>query len=124
MRSDGYQSASMLYLQGATGNRDSFWIVVDEESGLPVWIDCSLRSVPTKSLLSGEELGTRFLDGLGLEVQQHGPNVWEINGAGGLMYSARVESAYGRISMEPLGFMSDFGQGESEPSDAPVAEIW
>lgn len=124
VRSDGYQSASMLYLQGATRNRDSLWIVVDEETGLPVWIDWALRSVPSKSLLSSEELGIRFLDGLGLEVQQRGPNVWEIDGAGGLMYGAGVERAYGRISVEPLGFMSDFGQGESEPSDAPMAEIW
>ena len=69
-------------------------------------------------------MGARFLDGLGLEVQQRGPNVWEIDGAGGLMYSARVESAYGRISVEPLGFMDDFDQGEGDSSDAPMAEIW
>ena len=124
VRSDGYQSASMLYLQGTTGNRDSFWIVVDEETGLPVWIDCSLRSVPAKSLLSGEALGAHFLDGLRLEVQQRGPNVWDIDGTGGLIYSARVESAYGRISVEPLGFMGDFDQGEGNSSDAPMAEIW
>lgn len=124
VRSDGYQSASMLYLQGTTGNRDSFWIVVDEETGLPVWIDCSLRSVSAKSLLSGEALGAHFLDGLRLEVQQRGPNVWEIDGTGGLIYSARVESAYGRISVEPLGFMGDFDQGEGNSSDAPMAEIW
>lgn len=122
VRSDGHQSASMLYLQGATGNRDNFWIVVDEETGLPVWIDCALRSVPAKSLPTAEDLGTRFLDGLGLEVQQHGPNVWEIDGAGGLMYSAGVESAYGRISVGPLGFMDDFGQGEGDSSGAPMAE--
>lgn len=124
VRSDGYQSASMLYLQGATNNRDSFWIVVDEETGLPVWIDCSLRSVPAKSLLSSEELGIRFLDGLGLEVQQHGPNVWEIDGAGGLIYSAGVESVYSRINVDPLGFMGDFGQGEDDSANAPMAAIW
>lgn len=69
-------------------------------------------------------MGTRFLDGLGLKVQQHGPNVWEIDGADGLMYSARVESTYGRISVEPLGFMEDFDQGEGYSSDTPLAEIW
>lgn len=58
VRSDGYQSASMLYLQGATGNRDSFWIVVDEETGLPVWIDCSLRSVPGKKLALRRRIGS------------------------------------------------------------------
>ena len=123
VRADGYQSVSMLYLQGATDQRDSFWIVVDEESGLPVWIDCSLRSVPAKGLLSGEELGRRFLDGLGLEAQQRGPNAWEISGAGGLVYNAYVQSIYGRICVEPLGFARElFGEDPTSSPGAPLAE--
>ena len=105
VRSDGYQSVSMLYLQGTNAGRDSFWIVVDEETGLPVWIDCALRSVK-KGHLSAEELGRRFLDGLGLEIRQRGSGVWEVEGAGGLTYSAQVESYYGRICVEPLGFIA------------------
>ena len=122
VRSDGYQSVSMLYLQGVSAHQDSFWIVVDEETGLPVWIDCALRSVK-KGHLSAEELGRRFLDGLGLEIRQRGSGVWEIEGAGGLTYSAQVESYYGRICVEPLGFMDElFGKDEADDSDGPLAK--
>lgn len=122
VRTDGYQSVSMLYLQGTTDQRDSFWLVVDEETGLPVWIDCSLRSVPADNLLSGEELGTRFLEGLGVEGRQHGPNVWGIDGAGGLLYTAQVQSPYGRICVEPLGFAQLFGEDEAASDDVPPTE--
>lgn len=112
VRSDGYQSVSLLYLQGirlADGEQDNFWLVVDEESGLPVWIDCTLRSLETD--LTSEELGTRFLEGLGLETQQHGPALWEIRDAGGLMYSAQAGAGYGRICVEPIGFAGElFGK--------------
>ena len=113
---DGYQSVSMLYLQGQTDNRDSFWLVVDEETGLPVWIDCTLRS-SKKDFLTSEELGKNFLDGLGLKTQQRGPAMWEVEGTGGLVYSARIESTYGHISVEPLGFAAElFGEEETAPS--------
>ena len=125
VRSDGYQSVSMLYLHGTNAGRDSFWIVVDEETGLPVWIDCALRSAPAEDLPSEEELGRHFLDGLGLETQQRGPAMWEIGGAGGLVYSACVQSVYGRICVEPLGFADEiFGEDAAPSSGAPLAESW
>lgn len=121
VRSDGYQSVSMLYLQGASAHRDSFWVVADEETGLPVWIDCNLRS-EKKDLLPAEELGRRFLEGLGLETRQRGSGVWEIEGTGGLAYSAQVQSYYGRICVEPLGFMDElFGRDGAAASDEPPA---
>lgn len=103
-------SVSMLYLQGSTDGRDDFWMVVDEETGLPVWIDCTIRSAKG-DLPTAEELGRRFCSGLGLETEQRGTAVWEVIGAGGLAYSASVESDSGRISVEPLGFVWDlFGE--------------
>lgn len=33
-----------LYLQGYSKDMDGLWIVVDEETGLPIWIDCTFRS--------------------------------------------------------------------------------
>lgn len=117
--SEGYQSVSMLYLQGTGVDRDNFWIVVDEETGLPVWIDCNLRSAK-KSLLPSEELGRRFLNGLELRAQQRGPALWEIDGAGGLVYSAQTQSLYGRIYVEPLGFAGELF-GDAHASDAPLA---
>ena len=117
MRGDEYQSASVLYLQGGTANRDSFWLVVDEETGLPIWIDCSLRSVK-EGLLSGEELGARFLEGLGVDFRQRGPAIWEIEGSGGLIYSAQTGEAYGRINVEPMDFAETLFD---EETDAPAA---
>ncbi len=120
VRSDGYQSVSLLYLQGirpADDEQDNFWLVVDEESGLPVWIDCILRSSQTD--LTSEDLGTRFLAGLNLETQQRGPALWEICDAGGLMYSAQAGNGYGRICVEPIGFAGElFG----ETSEGPTSE--
>ena len=114
----------MLYLQGSSDHQDSFWIVVDEETGLPVWIDCNLRSAK-KALPSSEELGLRFLEGLGLEVQQRGPALWEIDGTGGLIYAAHTESLHGRICVEPLGFSGElFGEDGISSSGAPLAESW
>lgn len=60
------------------------------------------------------------MDGLGLETQQRGPTMWEISGAGGLVYSACVQSVYGRICVEPLGFADEiFGEESSSPSPQP-----
>ncbi len=111
VQADGGLSAGMLYLQGETDSRDDLWMAVDEETGLPVWIDCTLRSV-REDLGTAEALGQAFRDGLGLETRQRGPAVWEVEGAGGLVYSASVERQSGRVCVEPLGFAWDlFGEG-------------
>jgi hypothetical protein len=116
MRGDEYQSVSVLYLQGGTNNRDSFWLVADEETGLPIWIDCSLRSVQ-EDLPESKELGTRFLEGLGVEFRQRGPAMWEIEDSGGLIYSAQTEEDYGRISVEPMDFAEAlFGEETDTPA--------
>ena len=106
VQANGLLSASMLYLQGNTENRDNFWLVIDEESGFPIWIDCTLRSV-AEDVSPAEELGQRFCEGLGLKIDRRGPAVWEVEDAGGLVYSALAESDIGRISIEPLGFVWD-----------------
>ena len=111
VQADGGLSAGMLYLQGETDSRDDLWMAVDEETGLPVWIDCTLRSV-REDLGTAEALGQAFRDGLGLGPRQRGPAVWEVKGAGGLVYSASVERQSGRVCVEPLGFAWDlFGEG-------------
>ena len=117
VQADGALSASMLHLQGRTDRLDDFWMVVDEETGLPLWIDCTFRSAKGE-LCTAEQLGERFLRGLELESTRRGPNVWEIEGAGGLAYSAFVGQNSGRISVEPLGFVWEIfeegGSGETE----------
>lgn len=119
VEADSGQSVSMLYLQGENDSRDNFWLVVDEETGLPVWIDCSLRSVK-QDLLSSEELGTRFLEGLGVQTRQRGPAMWEVEESGGVVYCALTEASYGRICVELLGFADAlFGQGNDSPSPQP-----
>lgn len=120
VQADGSLAASMLYLQGGTDHRDDLWMVVDEDTGLPVWIDCTLRSA-RDSLGTAEELGQAFCGGLGLETRQRGPAVWEVEGAGGLVYSASVEGRSGRISVEPLGFAWDLF-GEDSASHAAEAK--
>ena len=120
VQADGSLAASMLYLQGGTDHRDDLWMVVDEDTGLPVWIDCTLRSA-RDSLGTAEELGQAFCGGLGLETRQRGPAVWEVEGAGGLVYSASVEGRGGRISVEPLGFAWDLF-GEEPASHAAEAK--
>lgn len=110
VQADGGLSAGMLYLQGETDSRDDLWMAVDEETGLPVWLDCTLRSC-REELCTDEELGAAFCEGLGLEVWQRGPAIWEVESAGGLVYSASVQSSSGRICVEPLGFAWDlFGE--------------
>lgn len=106
VQSDGSLSAGILYLQGRTTGRDDLWLVVDQETGLPLWIDCTLRSV-RDSLPSSAVLGQRFLDGLGLETQLRSDAVWELTQTDGLLYTARTESDSGRISVEPLGIFPD-----------------
>ena len=119
VEADSGQSVSMLYLQGENDSRDNFWLVVDEETGLPVWIDCSLRSA-RQDLLSSEELGTRFLEGLGVQTRQRGPAMWEVEASGGVVYCALTEASYGRICVELLGFADALFGGEStSPSPQP-----
>ena len=124
VQSDGALSAGMLYLQGRTASQDDLWLVVDQETGLPVWIDCALRSVK-EELPAAEELGQRFFEGLGVETLQRSETVWEVEGSGGLLYSAMTERDSGRICVEPFGFAEDlFGEETASPSDAPSAESW
>lgn len=103
VQADGNLSVSVLYLQGDSANRDNFWMVVDEETGLPVWIDCTLRSVKEK-LPPAEIVGESFFHGLGLEVQQRGSTMWEVEGTSGLVYGAQTDQNYKRISVNPVGF--------------------
>ena len=117
IQADGALSASMLYLQGKTDSRDDLWLVVDEETGLPVWIDCTLRSAK-EDLPSAEVLCQRSCSGLALETVQRGPAVWEVEGAGGLVYSASVERVSGRICIEPMGFAQDLF-GEEDSTEGP-----
>ena len=112
LRSADGLSVSILYLQGRTGNQDDLWMAVDEETGLPVWIDGTLRSV--KISLDTVEVGRAFWNGLGLEVTQRGPSVWEVEGAGGLVYVASLERHSGRICVEPLGFTWDLFSEEAD----------
>ena len=119
VEADSGQSVSMLYLQGENDSRDNFWLVVDEETGLPVWIDCSLRSA-RQDLLSSEELGMRFLEGLGVQTRQRGPAMWEVEASGGVVYCALTEASYGRICVELLGFADAlFGEESTSPSPQP-----
>lgn len=107
VQSDGALSAGILYLQGRTAGRDDLWLVVDQETGLPLWIDCALRSA-RDPLPSSAVLGERFLDGLGLETQPRSDAVWELTQTDGLLYTARTEPDSGRLCVEPLGlFPSD-----------------
>lgn len=108
VQSDGALSAGILYLQGRTAGRDDLWLVVDQETGLPLWIDCSLRSV-RDSLPTSAALGQRFLDGLGLASQPRSDAVWELTQTDGLLYTARTEPASGRLCVEPLGFFPNDG---------------
>jgi len=48
----------------------------------------------------------------GLETRQRGPAVWEMEGAGGLVYSASVEGRSGRVSVELMGFVWDLSGKE------------
>ena len=109
VQSDGTLSAGMLYLQGRTAGRDDLWLVADQETGMPVWIDCSLRSV-RDSLPSGDVLGQRFLDGLGLETQPRSDTVWELTQTDGLLYTAGTERHSGRLYVEPLAFFPSDSQ--------------
>ena len=67
IQADGSLAASMLYLPGGTDHRDDLWMVVDEDTGLPVWIDSTLRSA-RDSLGTAEALRQAFRRGLRLEI--------------------------------------------------------
>ena len=73
-----------------------------------------------EELPAAEELGQRFFDSLGVETLQRSETVWEVEGSGGLLYSAMTERDSGRICVEPFGFAEDlFGEETASPSDAP-----
>lgn len=91
-----------LCLQGHSKDMDGLWIVVDEETGLPIWIDCTFRSYG-KMLPAPAEAGERFFDGLGLTVEYR-DGLFVPEGSGGLVYSVHVDRAYGRLCISPTGF--------------------
>ena len=57
----------MLYLRGGPEHRDDHWMMVDKGTGLPVWIDSTLRSA-RDSLGTAEAIGQAFRRGLRLEI--------------------------------------------------------
>lgn len=117
VQADGSLSAGILYLQGKTENRDVLWLAIDEDSNLPVWMDCTFRSA-TEVLGTAEALGQAFWNGLGLKTQQRGPSVWEVEDAGGLVYSASSDRCSGRVCIEPLGFAWDLFGDEASANTA------
>ena len=59
IQADGSLAAGMLYLRGGPEHRDDHWMMVDKGTGLPVWIDSTLRSA-RGSLGTAEALGQAF----------------------------------------------------------------
>ena len=59
IQADGSLAAGMLYLRGGPEHRDDHWMMVDKGTGLPVWIDSTLRSA-RDSLGTAEALGQAF----------------------------------------------------------------
>lgn len=66
IQADGSLAAGMLYLRGGRAPGDH-WMMVDKGTGLPVWIDSTLRSA-RDSLGTAEALGQAFRRGLRLEI--------------------------------------------------------
>ena len=91
-----------LYLQGHSRDMDGLWIVVDEETGLPIWIDCTFRSYG-KVLPAPAKAGERFFDGLGVTAESR-DGMFVLEDSGGLRYSVSVDRAYGRLCISPAGF--------------------
>ena len=67
IQADGSLAAGMLYLRGGPEHRDDHWMMVDKGTGLPVWIDSTLRSA-RGSLGTAEALGQAFRRGLRLGI--------------------------------------------------------
>ena len=67
IQADGSLSAGMLYLRGGPEHQDDHWMMVDKGTGLPVWIDSTLRSA-RDSLGTAEALRQAFRRGLRLEI--------------------------------------------------------
>ena len=91
-----------LYLQGHSKDMDGLWIVVDEETGLPIWIDCTFRSYG-KALPAPVEAGKRFFDGIGVTAEYR-DGVFVLEDSGGLIYSVHVDRTFGRLCISPVGF--------------------
>lgn len=81
---------------------DGIWIVVDEETGLPIWIDCTFRSYG-KVLPAPAEAGKRLFDGLGVTAEYR-DGVFVLEDSGGLIYSVHVDRTFGRLDISPAGF--------------------
>ncbi len=106
-------SAGMLYLQGNYQNTGDLWLVVDEETDLPVWIDCTLRET-TAPLPSQEMLCRRFLDGLGLRTRQLGNALFVLEDTDGVVYGALTDHDTWRISIEPMGFEQEIRESSAD----------
>ena len=77
-------------------------VVVDEETGLPIWIDCTFRSYG-KALPAPVEAGKRFFDGIGVTAEYR-DGVFVLEDSGGLIYSVHVDRTFGRLCISPVGF--------------------
>lgn len=100
IQADGSLAAGMLYLRGGPEHRDDHWMMVDKGTGLPVWIDSTLRSA-RGSLGTAEALGQAFRQRsqAGDLTVRPGPR-W------------KVEGRSGRVSVELMGFVWDLSGKE------------
>lgn len=104
IQADGSLAAGMLYLRGGPEHRDDHWMMVDKGTGLPVWIDSTLRSA---------------------RISGHGGSAWtglpQRSQAGDLTVRPgpgwKVEGRSGRVSVELMGFVWNLS-GEEPASRA------
>lgn len=105
-RTDTGISAALLYLPGQGFDGVNFWMVVDEDSGLPLWVDCTL---PDWTPTDPAQAGTRFFAGLDVEAQllesSSQAALFEITGTHGLLYGVSADAETGRLSIGPMGFL-------------------
>ena len=88
-RTDTGISAALLYLPGQGFDGVNFWMVVDEDSGLPLWMDCALLDVEAQLLESSSQAA-----------------LFEITGTQGLLYGVSADAETGRLSIGPMGFLN------------------
>ena len=99
IQADGSLAAGMLYLRGGPEHRDDHWMMVDKGTGLPVWIDSTLRS-------ARDSLGT------GLPQRSQAGDLTVRPGP-----RWKVEGRSGRVSVELMGFVWNLS-GEEPASRA------
>ena len=102
IQADGSLAAGMLYLRGGPEHRDDHWMMVDKGTGLPVWIDSTLRSARDSLGLAGHAWTGCPQRSQALErSQQYGGSPrW------------KVEGRSGRVSVELMGFVWDLSGKE------------